>query len=140
MYPQLIQLQSYRRQRILYFKGQLGIQNSFKTDICSCSRKMLVCVSILMKNTRVHQLYINGMEDNIIELSLVAGQLQQQLQEPPASQATTKISQMCTHHLAISNAGTTSARGRLHLYFIPLQRMLLLCTKPTRNKRIILIS
>ena len=33
--PQLIQLQSYRRQRMLYFKGHLGLQNCCITEICS---------------------------------------------------------------------------------------------------------
>ena len=33
--PQLIQLQSNSRQRKLYFKGHLGLQNCFITEICS---------------------------------------------------------------------------------------------------------
>ena len=33
--PQLIQLLSYRRQRTLYFKGHLGLENWFITDLCS---------------------------------------------------------------------------------------------------------
>ena len=48
--------------------------------------------------------WMYGTEDNIIEISLVVGQQQPQ----PTSQVTTNISQVCTHHLAISNAGTTS--------------------------------
>ena len=55
---------------------------------------------------------INGTKDNIIEISFVAGQQQ------PTSLVTTNISQVCTHHLAVSNAGTTSTCGRLQLYFI----------------------
>ena len=35
VYPLMIQLQSYKRQRTLYFKGHLGLQNCFITDICS---------------------------------------------------------------------------------------------------------
>ena len=35
VYPQLIQLQSYNRQRKLYFKVHLGLQNCFITEICS---------------------------------------------------------------------------------------------------------
>ena len=35
VYPQLIQLLSYRRQRTLYFKGHLGLENWFITDLCS---------------------------------------------------------------------------------------------------------
>ena len=50
---------------------------------------------------------MHGTKDNIIEISLVAGQ--QQL----ASQVTTNISQVCTHHLSVSNTGTTSTCGRL---------------------------
>ena len=35
VYPLMIQLQSYERQRNLYFKGHLGLQNWFITGICS---------------------------------------------------------------------------------------------------------
>ena len=35
VYPLMIQLRSYSRQRKLYFKGHLGLQNCFITDVCS---------------------------------------------------------------------------------------------------------